>query len=201
MILFYQTLFLTVEEPDSQPLLTTADNIQQALDMLVNHHLSVQLMGHSSEQLITYLKAHFKYVRAAGGIVNTPDGRTLLINRNDRWDLPKGKVEDGESTNQAALREVSEETGVADLSLGALLTSTYHIYNTYGDWTLKQTWWYLMSTPLPSPTKPQSEEGITQAVWLTPQERHQALQSSFSMMQHLDNLLTPNQPPSSLTGR
>ena len=190
MILFYQTQLLAVEEPEPQPELTIADNIPQALDILVNQHLSVHLVGHTSEQFLTYLKAHFKYVQAAGGIVQTPDGRSLLIHRNSRWDLPKGMVEPAESTPEAALREVAEETGVSDLTIGPLLTTTYHIYNTYGEWTLKQTWWYLMTTPLPSPTKPQSEEGITQAAWLTPQERTDALNSSFSMMRHIDHLLT-----------
>lgn len=190
MILFYQTQLLAVEEPEPQPELTIADNIPQALDILVNQLLSVHLVGHTSEQLLTYLKAHFKYVQAAGGIAQTPDGRSLLIHRNSRWDLPKGMVETAESTPEAALREVAEETGVSDLTIGPLLTITYHIYNTYGEWTLKQTWWYLMTTPLPSPTKPQSEEGITQAAWLTPQERSDALNSSFSMMRHIDHLLT-----------
>ena len=190
MILFYQTLLLTVEEPEPQPELTTADNIPQALDMLVYQHLSVRLVGHTSQQLLSYLKARFKYIQAAGGIVHTPDGRCLLIHRNDRWDLPKGMVEPSEPIPDAALREVTEETGVTNLTLGPLLATTFHIYNTYGDWTLKQTWWYLMTTPLPSPTKPQSEEGITQATWLTPQQRHQALQSSYSMMRHIEHLLS-----------
>lgn len=190
MILFYQTLFLAVEEPDTQPELTIADNIQQALDMLVNQHLSVHLVGHTSEQLLSYLKTHFKYVQAAGGIVETPDGRCLLIHRNDRWDLPKGMVEPSESIPDAALREVTEETGVSDLSLGQLLTSTFHIYNTYGDWTLKQTWWYLMTTPTATTTIPQTAEGITKAVWLSPSQRSDALNSSYSMMRHIEHLLT-----------
>ncbi|MBO4587494.1 MAG: NUDIX domain-containing protein [Bacteroidales bacterium] len=190
MLLFYQTQTLYVGEAAPEGVVTS-DDIADALDTLVKRRQSVQLVGVSEDDFLAHLKRHFLFIEAAGGIVSAPDGRTLLINRNDRWDLPKGKVEDGESTSQAALREVSEETGVENLTIGPLLTSTFHIYNTYGDWTLKQTWWYLMTTHLPSPTKPQSEEGITQAVWLTPQERHQALQSSYSMMRHLDNLLTP----------
>lgn len=62
--------------------------------------------------LLRLLKRHTHYVRAAGGIVTAPDGTMLLILRNGRWDLAKGKVEAGETLLQAALREVEEETGI-----------------------------------------------------------------------------------------
>ena len=67
-------------------------------------------------RLLLLLKRHIVFVRAAGGIVSAPDGRMLLILRNGRWDLPKGKVEPGETLLQAALREVQEETGIHGLS-------------------------------------------------------------------------------------
>jgi len=52
-------------------------------------------------------------VRAAGGIV-VRDGRLLLVHRPryDDWSFPKGKLEDGESWEEGALREVEEETGL-----------------------------------------------------------------------------------------
>jgi 8-oxo-dGTP diphosphatase len=58
-------------------------------------------------------------VRAAGGVV-LRDGSVLLVHRAhyDDWTLPKGKLEDGESWEAAALREVEEETGLA-CELGA----------------------------------------------------------------------------------
>ncbi len=67
-------------------------------------------------RLLLLLKRHIVFVRAAGGFVSAPDGRMLLILRNGRWDLPKGKVEPGETLLQAALREVQEETGIHGLS-------------------------------------------------------------------------------------
>ena len=52
-------------------------------------------------------------VRAAGGLI-VRDGRVLLVHRPQHgdWSFPKGKLEDGESWEQAALREVEEETGL-----------------------------------------------------------------------------------------
>ena len=52
-------------------------------------------------------------VRAAGGVV-VSDGTVALIHRPkyDDWSLPKGKLDPGESWEEAALREVREETGV-----------------------------------------------------------------------------------------
>jgi 8-oxo-dGTP diphosphatase len=70
-------------------------------------------------------------VRAAGGIVwkARPSGRALAVihrKRQDDWTLPKGKLDDGETFEQAALREVREETG-CDARLGAFAgASTYH---------------------------------------------------------------------------
>jgi 8-oxo-dGTP diphosphatase len=53
-------------------------------------------------------------VHAAGGVVLDEDGRVVLVHRPryDDWTLPKGKLDPGESFEEAALREVEEETGL-----------------------------------------------------------------------------------------
>jgi 8-oxo-dGTP diphosphatase len=53
-------------------------------------------------------------VRAAGGVVLEGDGRVVLVHRPryEDWTLPKGKLDGGESFEDAALREVEEETGL-----------------------------------------------------------------------------------------
>jgi 8-oxo-dGTP pyrophosphatase MutT (NUDIX family) len=65
-------------------------------------------------------------LRAAGGLVIC-DGRILLVHRPkyDDWAFPKGKLEDGESWEDAALREVEEETGLQCV-LGAYVGSTHY---------------------------------------------------------------------------
>jgi 8-oxo-dGTP pyrophosphatase MutT (NUDIX family) len=70
---------------------------------------------------------------AAGALVATPGGRHVLILHladEDRWCFPKGHVEPGESTETAARREISEETGLDSVELrGELATVTYRFYD------------------------------------------------------------------------
>ncbi len=155
--------------------------------------------------LLRILKRRMRWVRAAGGIVTRDDGKMLLIKRNDRWDLPKGKVEVGETLLQAALREVEEETGIKVGSgqwvVGStegqalhtihypLPTKTYHIFNLYGGWHLKQTSWFpMMVADGGTVGEPQQEEGITEVVWVEPDEWHRRLEGSYGTLRTLSEI-------------
>ncbi|MGE9616877.1 MAG: NUDIX domain-containing protein [Solitalea-like symbiont of Acarus siro] len=67
-------------------------------------------------------------MQAAGGIVMNQLSEYLLIYRRDLWDLPKGKVEDKENLQQAAIREVQEETGIKASNVLNFVTNTWHCY-------------------------------------------------------------------------
>lgn len=108
----------------------------------------------------------FREVNAAGGLVENRRGDYLLIKRDGLWDLPKGHQEAGEDIKVTALREVQEETGVDDLSLGDLICVTDHCYKRNGVWHLKHTWWYRMYYLKPLDLTPQTEEDITKAAWV-----------------------------------
>lgn len=108
----------------------------------------------------------FREVNAAGGLVENRRGDYLLIKRDGLWDLPKGHQESGEDIKVTALREVQEETGVDDLSLGDLICVTDHCYKRNGIWHLKHTWWYRMYYLKPLDLTPQTEEDITKAAWV-----------------------------------
>ena len=108
----------------------------------------------------------FREVNAAGGLVENRRGDYLLIKRDGLWDLPKGHQEGGEDIKVTALREVQEETGVDDLSLGDLICVTDHCYKRNGIWHLKHTWWYRMYYLKPLDLTPQTEEDITKAAWV-----------------------------------
>lgn len=139
-------------------------------------------------RLLHRLKGRMRWVRAAGCVVSDPEGNLLLIRRNGRWDLPKGKVEAGETLCQAALRETLEETGIpvhlADPRLAPL--KTYHIYNLYGGWHLKQTSWFAARCAGVKPLgQAQQEEGITGVVWVSPDEWRRRLRRSYGTMRIL----------------
>lgn len=116
------------------------------------------------EQLVDDFKGLFKNIAAAGGVVYNADGNILMIFRRSFWDLPKGKIDKGESEPAAAVREVQEETGIQNIVLGDFITTTYHIYTLKEKRILKPTYWYKMTTTDIDLT-PQTEEDIEQAIW------------------------------------
>lgn len=124
------------------------------------------------------LLAQFVEVEAAGGIVRDGRGRTLMIRCRNRWDLPKGHVEPGETPAEAALREVEEETGIA-VRLQEKVGCTIHCYDTYGRWEAKRTHWWTM-TPVAGELLPQREEGISEAVWCDEERLRENLSHSYS---------------------
>ena len=108
----------------------------------------------------------FLIVQAAGGLVVNGKGEWLLIHRRGHWDLPKGKLDEGESLEECAVREVSEETGLQAPVLGRHLCTTYHTYEDYGHHVLKESHWYSMTVEDVPALTPQTEEDITDIAWL-----------------------------------
>ena len=128
---------------------------------------------------------------AAGGVVRDNDGHVLWIQRNGRWDLPKGKLEAGERLEDAAVREVEEETGITKLSITGEAFSTFHTYEAEGIVHLKTTFWYPMRhAGSKTPGQPQSIEGVTDVTWLRPPFSEEVLHKTFGSIQVvLDALL------------
>lgn len=115
-----------------------------------------------------------RVITAGGGIlfrIKTTGAEVLLIRRNGVWDLPKGKLEKGESIEQCAVREVAEETGSTLPALVGYLTTTFHEYELKGERVRKKTVWYSMIYTKDNDTlKPQRDEGITGLEWIPPEE-------------------------------
>lgn len=123
----------------------------------------------------------YLFVEAAGGIV-VRKGEYLFIKRNGIWDLPKGKIDAGENSEQAALREIEEECGVKCDRIERKLLESYHTYNTYGPRTLKRTYWYELSYSGKKQLLPQQEEGITEAVWVSKKRMKEIRKETFSSL-------------------
>ena len=108
----------------------------------------------------------YKIIEAAGGVVKNEKEEVLMIYRKDHWDLPKGKIEKGETQKEAAVREVQEETGVQNIDLQGFIHTTYHTYlNRKGKRVLKVSYWYTMKTTDTDLT-PQVEEDIEKAIFV-----------------------------------
>lgn len=131
----------------------------------------------------------YEMIDAAGGVVINAENNFLLIYRNGKWDLPKGKIESGEEPDTAALREVEEECGIGSLTIIRPLETMYHTYPYDGKKVLKRTFWYLMETHDNNTPVPQQEEGITDVRWLNyPEAQHAVMHSYASVKSLLNNL-------------
>lgn len=140
------------------------------MELWSGQEADIVLSDLSSDGLLHSIRDRFCCIDAAGGLVVDATGRYLMIFRRGYWDLPKGKLDDGESLEECALREVQEETGLSTLrSEGALLT-TYHLYRQDGMDCLKCSHWYRMHFFGSEPPVPQTEEDIERIEWLTRQE-------------------------------
>ncbi len=120
----------------------------------------------SPRALIEELHAFYEPVDAGGGVVLNENGDVLMIYRRGKWDLPKGKRDDGEDIAVCAVREVSEETGLSHITLGDKICDTYHVYSQNGQSLLKRTAWYKMTASSSESLSPQAEENILEARWI-----------------------------------
>jgi 8-oxo-dGTP pyrophosphatase MutT (NUDIX family) len=106
-------------------------------------------------------------IEAAGGLVFNEKNELLMIFRRGFWDLPKGKVDEGESLEECAVREVQEETGLQNIKLGEFLNTTYHTYTLNNQSILKPSHWYKMKHLGNELPIPQTEEDISEIKWVT----------------------------------
>lgn len=156
------------------------DSIIMAIDSLAKGRLSEAYIYHPDEEKILDAFMHkIPVVVAGGGFVTNPEGKVLFIYRNDKWDLPKGKVDKGESIERAAIREVEEETGVRDLQIEKFLRTTYHVFKRNGEYRLKQVHWFAMYTTYDGELVGQKEEGIMKVKWKGSKKIKKALENSY----------------------
>lgn len=142
-------------------------SLEIALDLLENTSVKeLNVFGENLDKIWSEFQKLFRIIEAAGGLVNNTQGDLLFIKRLGKWDLPKGKMEKGESREESAVREIEEETGLANVELIQFINTTYHIYvERNGDKVLKCTHWFEMSFDGEDTSKPQIEEGITEVAW------------------------------------
>lgn len=138
------------------------------------------IYGDDTDSIFNVLRKHYKVVEAAGGLVRNSKGDFLLIRRNDFWDLPKGKGDKGETSEETALREVEEECGISQLRIEKPLTTTFHIYFEGEKRILKVTDWFAMSYLGNETLVPQIKENITEAIWVERDNINKYLNGTYS---------------------
>ena len=154
---------------------TTKENLDSIFNILMSNtnHSNVILFHTDTEKLFKDVCSYFKCIEAAGGVVKNKNNDILLIYRRGFWDLPKGKIEKGETLSDAAIREVEEETGLINVKIIQPVVfkklknkATYHSYFIDDKLALKVSYWFEMQTDSEANLIPQTEEDIEQAIWV-----------------------------------
>ena len=148
------------------------EDITAALDAWRSkpHATALVLHGEDADAVWEMFSGLYVFVQAAGGCATDERKRLLMIHRLGVWDLPKGKVEEGESVDAGALREVREECGLKRVELVKRLCGTWHTYERKGRQHLKRTDWYLMRGTNTEELVAQGEEDISEVRWVDAQE-------------------------------
>lgn len=161
-------------------------NIGKVIKELSNTDLEeVRLIHKKEEKLLCKFLKKLPNVVAGGGKVYNEKGEILFIYRNDKWDLPKGKIEKKETIEETSIREVEEETGVTGLEIIKPLQTTYHIFKRNGKHKIKVTYWFEMKTSFNGKLFPQENEGITKVQWLNKNQVEKALENSYANIKAL----------------
>ena len=107
--------------------------------------------------------------RSAGGVVirRIDQSVHVLLIRDPygKWGLPKGHLENEETSLDAALREVEEETGLGRLAVGPELGTIDWYFRLDGHLIHKYCDYFLLASADGDPT-PETSEGITECIWL-----------------------------------
>jgi 8-oxo-dGTP pyrophosphatase MutT (NUDIX family) len=168
----------------------SAPAIKSLLHEIVKEEFHAGILWNEDlEKLKKVFFKHFTTVTAAGGLVENEKGEVLLIFRRGKWDLPKGKLDKGETIEQCAVREVEEETGLKNIELKELLTITYHTYDEFGKYMLKDSHWYRMNVNGKQKITPQTEEDIQEIKWVKKKELKNYFENTFPSVKDVLNLL------------
>lgn len=155
-------------------------------DYIESDHTCLCIVDDNPADLFKQFCGFFTLIEAAGGLVLDRNGKLLFIRRYDKWDLPKGMIDQGETPNVAAIREVTEECGIPAPDILGHLDETFHIYqHENGKWILKKTSWFAMKGLSSWTVFPQTSEGITAVKWADAMQWEDMLRNSHGSIAEL----------------
>ncbi len=162
--------------------------------------------GKERDDLYSVFFSLFKIIEASGGMVKNEKAEVLFIYKRNKWDLPKGKISSSRKSSKknetgkvdnlkrvdkkeipqdAAIREVMEETGLTEVKITRELAATYHIYHQKGRPVLKKTYWFEMFAPSGQRLIPDSKEGISEVKWISEEEMKSIAKNTYPSIREL----------------
>jgi ADP-ribose pyrophosphatase YjhB (NUDIX family) len=172
-VLIYDSTFLTI-----------TDLLKKMTIKKFSKIYSITITLKDYNRVLKKVKKMFKIIKAGGGVVKNNKEEILFIYRLKKWDLPKGKLDKGESIKQCAKREVEEDTKVK-VKLEKKITSTWHTYTSKKKIILKKTTWYKMCSIDSSKMKPQKQENIEKVEWMKHSTINEILLNSYKTLNHV----------------
>jgi len=154
--------------------------INNLLEQINNSNCTAGVLCYPNfDQLKELFFQQFTPITACGGVVQNDKRELLFIYRRSKWDLPKGKLEIGETEEYCAQREIEEETGVTGLHLKKKIGEAYHTYHEYGKHFLKTTHWFYFTCSSQQKVQPQTEEDITEIKWVPTQNIREPMSNTY----------------------
>ncbi len=128
-----------------------------------------------------------KKVLAAGGLVINQSSEILMIYKRSKWDLPKGHLDKNETFETCALREITEETGLEDISITRFIGVTEHEYydGLLHEEAIKEIHWYEIKANKDEALHPQYEESIEWIRWVPKNELVNYLNNSYTNIREI----------------
>lgn len=151
-----------LSESDLEDITSIIEGLKRAV-----RPMSIVLLG-DPKKMYKKFKKEVPPVSAGGGIVLNENGHLLMIKRLGLWDLPKGKLDNGETIEECAIREVEEECNIFGLSSQGKYGNTRHIFKRKGKYSLKVSTWFEMTATEIDKAKPQESENIESVKWFNP---------------------------------
>lgn len=137
-----------------------------------------QIIQVAENETITTVRGELRHHHSAGGVV-IHDGKVLLIHWDpprSTFDFPKGAIEEGETSEDAAIREVWEETGYKARIICFIGQNEFDFQTPAGEWRHKTNDYYLMELVDEHPTEPARELYETfENVWVPVEEAEEII--------------------------
>ncbi len=169
-------VFLENKIVDAKSLLEKLDSKKYSMAILQSTNVEILKNNFFSQ---------FNIIEAAGGIVQNEKKEILFIFRRGKWDLPKGKLEAGESIETCAEREIEEETGITELTLKKKIGETYHIYEEKGKTILKISHWFYFTCYSKQKMVAQTEEDIAEVKWIATQNIKDPMANTYENIKEI----------------